>query len=103
MKSCFARRVGPCQLAILDVTAESDGKSAFINRVNVPRNFRGQGIATELLKECIAAAAAEGVTLKLWPSPSDGLNFEQLVAWYGQHGFVRNSEGIWERKPTERN
>ena len=58
---------------------------------------RGRGIARKLLAEILADADANGVTLWLEISPSDGLDYDQLKAWYKRHGFKGNC--IYKRKP----
>ena len=58
-----------------------------ITRINVPHTLRGRGYGTQILKAILADADTEGATLRLGPSPSDGLSFDDLVHWYERHGF----------------
>lgn len=72
-----------------------------ITRINVPRAARGRGLASKILDEIIADADAEGVELWLEVSPSDGLNYIQLVDWYKRHGFEsRDGYGSMRRRPS---
>jgi len=89
MRTNFWERVG-VQLAILDVSEDKqDFPGCFwINRINVPEAWRGTGIARKLLKQCLDEADREGKALILAVSPSDGLDFKQLMAWYKRHGFA---------------
>jgi ribosomal protein S18 acetylase RimI-like enzyme len=77
-----------------------------ITRINVPQKYRGQkqrgrGVGTKLLRRILADADAEGVELALEVSPSDGLDYVQLTAWYRRHGFRSTSFGYLVRRPTE--
>jgi GNAT superfamily N-acetyltransferase len=62
--------------------------------VDTMRGKRGQGHATALMKQVLADADSEGVTLLLTARAKHaaiehgGLNQEQLEAWYERLGFV---------------
>lgn len=61
-----------------------------ITRINVPKwpvNMRGQGHARTLMQQVLHDADRDSVTLYLQISPSDGLNYRQLKAWYQRLGF----------------
>lgn len=74
--------------------------TCMISRINVPMPARGLGVGTKLLRQILDDADAERVTLVLGPSPSDGLDFDQLVAWYQRHGFSWTRSGaMMERLP----
>lgn len=98
MKSSYYRKLDPVSLAVIDLTDPETSRVEFtgpqvpsntymINRINVPRPWRGKGVASELLQECLADADAEEVPLILEVSSSDGLNWMQLHAWYTRYGF----------------
>jgi len=88
MKTCYVNlTIG----SIADLVAPDGAPDApphwIITRVNVPVRHRGQGYASELLKQITDDADREHVSLMLEVSPSDGLGYSQLVAWYRRHGF----------------
>lgn len=65
--------------------------------------FRGQGIATKLLKEVIADADREGVTLVLEVQAEGGLSNEELASWYSRYGFVQQGDdNFYKRIPRGR-
>jgi ribosomal protein S18 acetylase RimI-like enzyme len=66
-----------------------------ITRINVPREHRGQGLGSKMLKEICADADKEGCSLGLDVSPSDGLDYDQLVAWYKRYGFKSSQHGYY--------
>src|SRR5215204_1801378 len=101
MKTCY---VIPEHRAIADLC--DGGEMGFkdhvriITRVNVPVASRGRGIGTQLLKMILNDADAEGIVLVLEISPSDGLDFDQLEAWYRRHGFVCVNGCYYKRRPV---
>lgn len=102
MKSSYSKIVGTMRLAVLDLSPACDeGMDGFIvNRVNTPHDHRGKGYARELMRECLADADAEGVTLYLWINPYGDMTYEQLSAWYIRCGFVvRSRMGLYVREP----
>lgn len=96
MKSCYVIKE---HRAIADL-CDYYGKGLILTRINVPKASRGSGVARQLLATILADADRESVTLFLEISPSDGLNFSQLEAWYKRHGFI-NLGGVYYRKPKE--
>jgi hypothetical protein len=50
------------------------------------------------MRECLADADAEGVTLYLWINAYGDMSEEQLSAWYKRCGFVEQ-EGLYTRRP----
>ena len=82
MDNCY---VDPEHNAIADLIRYRDGK--LLTRINVPREHRGRGIASKLLKRITADADRTGTTLYAWVSPSDGLGENALSAWYRRNGF----------------
>lgn len=77
---------------LYDTVGDDDWKRAngrfYITRVNTPESNRGKGAASNLLKQVLAEADAEGVHLYLDIVPSTGLTFDQLEAWYKRLGFI---------------
>ena len=112
MRSIYAHRF-PMHIAVLDCCEchIPYTKGTLIPRINVPNQrdnngeylYRGRGIGTKLLKECIADADKEDVTLYIDVSPSDGLNKKQLTDWYMRHGFTDHflHKGLLERTPVQ--
>lgn len=84
------------------------GERAYlITRIVVPSRFRKQGIGTELLKEMIAEAQKEGVTLLVGPQPYNpvgGMTEEELIAWFKRYGFTENGgRPFLVRRPEHEN
>jgi len=89
--------------AIADLSLQPDG-AWYINRINVPEEFRGKGYGTRLLKQVLQDADAEGAILLLDPVPSGGLSRRELTDWYLRYGFeIRprpgDGLGLLERVP----
>lgn len=107
MKSTYMKQVeGSVRPAIADLTRLDRDPDLWgpntwmLNRINVPHEARGRGHATNLLAMVLYDADAEGATVVLGPSPSDGLDFTALVAWYERHGFKWTRSGaMMERTP----
>lgn len=70
-----------------------------ITRINVPKQHRGKGRGSQLLKQILRDADSEGVELWLEVSPSDGLSYDELFAWYVRHGFDETHYGYLVRLP----
>jgi hypothetical protein len=87
MRHSYYRRLSSTHLAVLDLVPFFD-RGLLLTRINVPKPHRGLGIASLLLNECLTDADALRVTIWLEISPSDGLNYTQLHAWYVRHHFV---------------
>lgn len=66
----------------------------YIHRINVPQQFRGQGLGTQLLTEVCLAADAENTCLWLDINPYGQLSFEQLEEWYRRYGFELTQHGV---------
>lgn len=97
------KRLGPYELAVLDYDDFNvDGETCLgyqITRINVPRAYRGQGHARELMQRMLAKADAESLVLYLEIVPSDGLDYQQLAAWYKRVGFIPFGE-VYRRLPV---
>ena len=83
-------------------TGDPGTSSAVIEEVYVFRYHRRRGIAGRLLHRVTADADREGVTLYLDIAPSDveGMDADQLRAWYGRHGFTSRPGHMW-RAPRQ--
>lgn len=97
--SYYTKLYNPYSLAVVDLVYSSNG-IFMIARINVPTAHRGNGIASELLRQVLEDADKEGVTLHLGVSPSNGLDYDQLVAWYKRYGFEDSLiRGLLHRTP----
>jgi predicted GNAT family acetyltransferase len=75
--------------------------NAIVNRVNVPLSWRGQGIASALMKEVCRDADITKTTLHLSVQPDasgTGLNEDQLLAFYKRNGFISVDDYTWLMK-----
>lgn len=59
--------------------------------ISVPKEMRGQGIATKVMKEIVDEADANGWNMALTPSADFGSSKARLIKFYSQFGFVPNS------------
>jgi ribosomal protein S18 acetylase RimI-like enzyme len=106
VKHLYYRKCGKTRVAVLDCTHKNGAEVAYIPRINTPRPYQGKGIASELLRECVADADKESIILQLEIVPSGTLSYDDLRAWYERHGFSRvYLEGyeyfVWERQPRK--
>lgn len=96
METCY---IDHATNAIADL-CDYYNKGMYIMRITVPPASRGKGVARRLLQTIIEDADKENVTLYLEIAQSDGLNYDQLEAWYERAGFSQNrSMGFFVRKP----
>lgn len=86
MKTYFYEKLSPRALAVIDL-CDYYGEGFIITRINVPKEFRNKGVASKLLQRVLDEADKEKINLWLEISASDGLNYDQLEAWYKRHGF----------------
>ena len=101
MKNCYYQKLeNPPGLAVLDLV-DYYGEGLMITRINVPTSHRGKGIGSRLLREALADADAEGITLWLEILAYGGLTNDQLRSWYERHGFRGSS--ILKRNPHKEN
>jgi ribosomal protein S18 acetylase RimI-like enzyme len=103
MKLIYVIKLG-YQIAIADLSHGFDGTDSwYIHRINVPRQFRGQGYGSKLLKEITFDADNENVELRLDINPSDGLHLNQLRDWYERYEFTGSrSLGYIRKRRSER-
>jgi ribosomal protein S18 acetylase RimI-like enzyme len=97
MKSCYHIKLSVMNIAIADL-CDYYNRGMIITRINVPAAYRGQGHARKLLSQITADADAEHIRLWLEIQASDGLNYDQLQAWYERNGF-KYKRGIYQRSP----
>ena len=68
----------------------------------VPRNLRGKGIGSAVLRTVEALARSEGCgSVRVWPRPIDrSVDLESLGRWYRERGYslVPNSAGDMEKQ-----
>lgn len=97
MKTCYVDRA---TRSIADLVAPGELYPFWvITRINVPAKQRGNGHGSALLKQILADADAEQVTLALEVAPSGPLGYHALVRWYARHGFRGDKHGYMVRKP----
>jgi ribosomal protein S18 acetylase RimI-like enzyme len=101
MKTCYLNRE---TRTILDVQEgwRDDPEGYTITRINTPRQYRGEGHASALLRQVCEDADRERATIYLEVLPTGGLNAEKLRAWYGRHGFTRLGHPLVMRRLPQR-
>jgi len=71
-------------------------KIYYFNRINVPEEFRGNGIGSKLLDELLNIVQQNDVSLMCEINPYSNLSFSELHKWYIEHGFEQRDEGcLW--------
>ena len=100
MKS-ISIKLSIAHLAVLDVS-EMNPDTFIINRINVPKKFRGRGYGSKLLKEICEVADREKIKLMLEINPYGELTRKDLERWYHEYGFKVNSNlpGTYLRLPN---
>jgi len=66
---------------------EAKGNWSFFNRLVVPKELRGEGLATELMKQVTQWADKKKVNILNGVNPYGDLSLKQLIAFYGKFGF----------------
>lgn len=106
MNNTYYEKLGPTALAQVDLTEvthpvdlclvlESPVSPVWVvNRVIVPRGRRGSGVGTRLMREVLADADREGVTLALEVQPYESARRDDLVRWYEGLGFAWARRGV---------
>lgn len=103
MKTCYTIKMpDQMHIAIADITEPGVmfDEAWYINRINVPQQYRGMGFGKALLEMICRDADEEKATLALEPLASGGLNVKQLEDWYGRHGFVNGINYMMWRYPN---
>jgi GNAT superfamily N-acetyltransferase len=63
-----------------------------VDKIVVPKEMRGQGVGSEVMREIAELADANGVPVSLSPSTDfGGSSKAALERFYGRHGFERNT------------
>lgn len=70
-----------------------------INRVNVPKEYRRQGIGNQLMKEVMEDADTEQLYLYLSINPYGDMTYNDLELWYLRLGFMEVDTGWFCRNP----
>lgn len=97
MRTCY---VIPEQRVIADLVPPGElTRDWTITRINVPDNYRGLGLGSQMLKRILEDADSEGVAIQLEPSPSGPLSYSSLVDWYARYGFRFETTGYMRRAP----
>lgn len=100
MTSIYRKLQSPIRLAVLDYDPHYGRSEWYINRINVPREHRRNGIATAMLNELFALANAAKATIYLEINAYGEMNHEQLRSWYIRKGFSEiGNEGIYRKLP----
>lgn len=97
MRPHYVIRCSETKIAIADLTELEGG--FYINRINVPEQFRGQRIGARLLKMVLDDADKEGVTLFIDISPYGKMTHDDLRQWYERNGFKQRKLGDFKRGP----
>lgn len=90
MHSHYYIRLTDTKIAIADLSRNSWDVPLpdwTINRINVPAEFNGRGIGSELLRRIIFDADLERSILALDPYASGALDQHTLENWYRRYGF----------------
>lgn len=86
MSAGVYRNLGECIRA-------AGGDVGYIGLINVPRRWQGQGVGSEMMREALAAMAAQGVVeVFLDAMPMGTATLDQVVSFYERHGFVHSPQ-----------
>jgi len=88
------------KLASADLTKVGDGWFYF-NRIFVPQDLRGRGIATAMMEKVAELLDARGSEAVIEVNPYGNLDFEQLVKFYEKWGAEMTEKGYMVRKPRK--
>lgn len=67
-----------------------DGRYMDLSRIEVPKELRGQGVATQIMEELIMEADNNNWPLALTPAKDFGSSVPRLKKFYARFGFVEN-------------
>ena len=73
----------------LDVSGGGD-KPIVVSRIEIPKEFRNQGIGTQAMRDILDYADGTGSQVALSPSSDFGGSKQRLIEWYRSLGFVPN-------------
>lgn len=100
MKNCFYDRETNSIADLIPAHEMLNSNGMIISRINVPQQHRGKGHGTALLKQIMAEADKERLTLFLEIVPSGPLDYNALKAWYERYGFkeLNMYPGLFRRR-----
>ena len=74
----------------LDIS-QSPSEHLVVSRIVVPKEERGQGIGTAIMRDLIQEAENRNIPMALTPDSSFGGNLKRLKEFYGNLGFTPNT------------
>ena len=90
----FFALLSPVKIAMLNASPYRDG--LYLNRVNVPKGFRGQGVGSALMQEFLKAARTTNIKrIIVEPGGYQASDQKRRIRWYKKHGFVKYEEGYY--------
>lgn len=69
---------------------ESPSRGITLNRIEIPKDMRNQGIGTKVMQDLLAEADSKGVMVSLSPSGDFGGSVSRLKKFYERFGFLPN-------------
>lgn len=69
---------------------ESPSRGITLNRIEIPKDMRNQGIGTKVMQDLLAEADRKGVVVSLSPSGDFGGSVSRLKKFYERFGFLPN-------------
>jgi N-acetylglutamate synthase-like GNAT family acetyltransferase len=77
----------------IDLDLYDNGKFLELSRIVIPKDKRGEGIGSEIMKQINAYADSKGLKIYLTPSKDFGASStSRLEKFYKDHGFVKNAD-----------
>lgn len=64
--------------------------SLFLSDLYVKEEFRGSGVGSAVMREIVAFADMNHISIVLIPEPEGGLSVKKLIQFYSKFGFVVN-------------
>lgn len=77
----------------IDLDLYDNGKFLELSRIVIPKDKRGEGIGSEIMKQINAYADSKSLKIYLTPSKDFGAtSTSRLEKFYKDHGFVKNTD-----------
>ena len=77
----------------IDLDLYDNGKFLELSRIVIPKDKRGEGIGSEIMKQINDYADSKGLKIYLTPSKDFGASsVSRLEKFYKDHGFVKNTD-----------
>lgn len=77
----------------IDLDLYDNGKFLELSRIIIPKDKRGEGIGSEIMKQINDYADSKGLKIYLTPSKDFGASsVSRLEKFYKDHGFVKNTD-----------